>query len=130
MSNGGSGTLIIASSHINYLAKEGPNYICIAATMTMRKQAFSHDTNATFRLNKNNLAKWGPSMMDDKTHGCPNLRGPDQVQCLEQDHWVMFSGSFFIDLNKIHHEFKLIVVALIFLFAYFIFLILQLLSFN
>ena len=54
-------------------------------------------------------------MMDDKTHGCPNLRGPDQVQCLEQDHWVMFSGSFLIDLNKIHHEFKLIVVVLIFL---------------
>jgi len=64
MSNGGSSTLIIASSHINYLAKEGPNYICIAATMTMRKQAFSHDTNATFRLNKNNLAKWGPSIYD------------------------------------------------------------------
>lgn len=31
----------------------------------------------------------------------------------------------FIDLNKLHHEFELIVVTLIFFFAYFIFVILQ-----
>ena len=65
-----------------------------------------------------------------KLTAVPTCSGPDQVQCLEPDHWVMFSGSFLIDLNKIHHEFKLIVVVLIFLFAYFIYLILQLLCFN
>ena len=56
----------------------------------------------------------------------PTCSGPYQVQHAS---WTKSLGHvsslIFIHLNKIHHEFELIVVTLIFLFTYFIFLTLQ-----